>query len=85
MFHVRLLLVPVRHRETGIPLGYPRVSEGVSLPRVSEGNLGYHRVSEGNVTKFAPHKALKLIAGGKLTFDEKVVIHLVDAPQTPTL
>jgi len=27
------------------------------------------------VTKFAPHKALKLIARGKLTFDERVVVH----------
>jgi hypothetical protein len=27
------------------------------------------------VTKFAPHKALGLIARGKLTFDERVVLH----------
>jgi len=30
---------------------------------------------EGYVTKFAPHKALKLITRGKLTFDERVVLH----------
>ena len=34
---------------------------------------------EGNVTKFAPHKALKLIARGKLTFDERAVLHRVDS------
>ena len=31
------------------------------------------------VTKCAPHKALKLIASGKLTFDERVVLHRVDS------
>ena len=31
----------------------------------------------GNVTKFAPHDAVKLIASGKLTFDERVVLHRV--------
>ena len=30
-----------------------------------------------NVTKFAPHKALKLIALGKLTFDERVLLNRV--------
>ena len=30
------------------------------------------------MTKFAPHKALKLIEWGKLTFDERVVLHRVD-------
>ena len=30
------------------------------------------------VTKFAPHKALKLIAWGKWTFDERVVLHRVE-------
>jgi hypothetical protein len=29
------------------------------------------------VTRFAPHLALKLIACGKLTFDERVVLHRV--------
>ena len=29
----------------------------------------------GHVTKFAPHKAVKLIASGSLTFDEKAVLH----------
>ena len=32
---------------------------------------------EGYATKCAPHKALKLIAYGKLTFDERVVLHRV--------
>ena len=36
------------------------------------------RISEGCVTKFASHKALNLIAWGKLTFDERVVAHRVD-------
>ena len=31
---------------------------------------------EHNVTKFAPHKALNLFARGKLTFHERVVVHL---------
>ena len=35
------------------------------------------REFEGHVTKFAPHKALKLIAWGKMTFDERVVLHRV--------
>ena len=30
---------------------------------------------EGPVTKFAPHKALSVIARGKLTFCERVVLH----------
>ena len=30
---------------------------------------------EGYVTKFEPHKALKLIARGKLTLDGRVVLH----------
>ena len=33
--------------------------------------------SEGNVTKCAPHEAYKLIAVGKLTFDERIVLHRV--------
>ena len=40
-----------------------------SLPRIPEGNL--------DVT--APHKSLKLIAWGKLTFDERVELHRVDS------
>ena len=32
---------------------------------------------ERKVTTFAPHKALKSIACGKLTFDERVVLHRV--------
>ena len=30
---------------------------------------------EGYVTKIAPQKALQLVARGKLTFDERVVLH----------
>ena len=33
--------------------------------------------SAGHVTKFAPHSALKLIASGKWTFDERVELHRV--------
>ena len=38
----------------------------------------------GNVTKFAPQKALKFIARGKLTFDERVVVQRVEgqAPES---
>ena len=41
--------------------------------------------SAGYATKFAPHKALQLIVGGKLTFGERVVLHRVDVwtLQTP--
>ena len=34
-------------------------------------------VSGCYVTKFAPHKALKITARAKLTFDERVVLHRV--------
>jgi hypothetical protein len=34
-------------------------------------------ISEGYVTDFAPHKALNLIARGKLTLDGRVVLHCV--------
>ena len=37
---------------------------------------------ERNVTKFAPHKALKLIVRGKLTFDERVVLPRVGTPNS---
>jgi hypothetical protein len=44
---------------------------------------GFVRILELYVTKLAPHKALQLIASGKLTFDEKVVIHRGDGmPQS---
>ena len=36
-----------------------------------------HNLKGGNVTKFAPHNAVRLIASGKLTFDERVVLHRV--------
>ena len=35
------------------------------------------------MTNFAPHKALKLIARGKLTFDERVVLHRVGTETLP--
>ena len=35
---------------------------------------------EGYVSKFAPHKVLKLIASGDLTFDERVATHGVKDP-----
>ena len=34
-----------------------------------------HSNFERNVTNFAPHEALKLIAWGRLTFEERVVVH----------
>jgi len=34
--------------------------------------LSMPRISEGFVTKLAPHKIVKLIAQGKLTFDERI-------------
>jgi len=34
------------------------------------------------VTKFAPHEALQLIASGKLTSDESVVLHRLDSRLT---
>ena len=41
----------------------------------SRGSLA--RSLERNGTKFVPHKALKLIARGKSTFDERVELHRV--------
>ena len=44
------------------------------------------RTFERYATKFAPHKVLKSITRGKLTFDERVVLHRValqdNAPET---
>ena len=40
---------------------------------------------ERNVTTVAPHMALKLIAWGKLTFDERVVLHRAGADLFPEL
>ena len=40
------------------------------------------RKFERNVTKFAPHKALKLIVRGKLTFDERVILPRVGTPNS---
>jgi hypothetical protein len=37
------------------------------------------------VTKFAPHKAVKSIAGGKFTFDERFVVHRVGCRTIPKL
>ena len=42
------------------------------LPRVSVA-----RNLERYVTKFAPHKVVKLTSKGKLTFDERVLVHRV--------
>ena len=39
--------------------------------------VSFVRTFERYVTKCAPYKALKLIARGKLTFDERVVLHRV--------
>ena len=39
------------------------------------------RIFERNVTKSAPDEAPKLIASGKLTFDERVVLRDVDWPR----
>ena len=33
------------------------------------------RIFEGKVTKFAPHEALKLTLGGKLTSDDGLELH----------
>jgi len=40
------------------------------------GFVGFN-IFERSVTKFAPHKALKFIASGKLTLDKKVVLRRV--------
>ena len=36
------------------------------------------RISEDYVTKFAPRKAHKSVTPGKLTFDDRVVLHRAD-------
>jgi len=38
-----------------------------------------------NVTTFAPHKALELIVWGRLTFDERVVLHRVAGNRSASL
>ena len=48
--------------------------DGVVLLRCDSRNT---QISERSVIKFPLHKALKLIACGKLTFDERVVVHRV--------
>jgi len=50
--------------------------EWVLLPRI---------ISEGDVSKFAPHKAIQLNARGKLTFDKRVVLHRVVGPRPKVL
>jgi hypothetical protein len=41
------------------------------------------RISAGYVTQSAPHEALKSIACGKLTFDQRVVLHRVETLPSP--
>ena len=61
-------------RELGVhPVQLGRQEPDFRVPR--DQILGCH------VTKFAPHKAVKLVFGGKLTFDERVVVHRVDPIQ----
>ena len=62
----------IRARVNGFTLGKIRVIHSVEF----EGLLG--RKFDRNVTKLAPHKALKLIARCKLTFDERVVLQPED-------
>ena len=61
--------------ERGTHVGGPQEAQPAAtrwIPKISlPQNYG------GYVSKFAPHKALHLIAGGKLTFDEWVVLHRV--------
>ena len=61
-------------------------ADGQGVAEHEEAHLGQdqctRRVSfptnlEGNVTTFAPHKALKLTLWGKLTFDETLAVHRV--------
>ena len=42
-----------------------------------------HQIVEGYVTRFAPRNALKLILQGKLTFDEKFIVHCVVKTKLP--
>ena len=37
--------------------------------------VSFPSILRGNATKFAQHKALKVIACDKLTFDERVIFH----------
>jgi len=64
--------------------GTPPEGEGAILARINVSlaarwcsRVSLVQVFERNVTKFAPYKVLKLIAWGKLTFDERVVLHRV--------
>ena len=38
----------------------------------------WERIPGCHVTEFAPQKALKLITWGKLTFDDRVVVHCLE-------
>ena len=50
-------------------------------------NVSLDRIPGCYVTKYAPHKALKLISRGKLTFEERVVLHRVveSRPKPPVV
>ena len=60
---------------------FPPQSEETNQPTRLASRVSFVRISERNVTKFAHHQAPKLIAWGKLTLDERVVLH----PQPPAL
>ena len=49
----------------------------ISLPSARWARFRWGQSFGCYVTKFAPHRALKLIVSGKLTFDERVVLHRV--------
>jgi len=63
----------------------PAIHPAQAQPRLTtrwSSRVSFVRILERYVTKFAPHTALKLIAEGKLTFDERFVIQRVEGSST---
>ena len=51
---------------------------GRGLTTQSSSEFSFVQIFKRYVTKFAQHKVLQSIAWGKVTFDERVVLHHVD-------
>ena len=80
---------PCCSEECGTPAPLPSLDP--SFPRAGAGHAEPHGGVRGflslqmwrYVTKFTPPEAFKLIACGKLTFDERVVLHHVESDLFP--
>ena len=72
----RLCRSVTQRRERGTSPAPPRSASQVPSTRWTS-SVSLRRKFDRNVTKFAPHKALKLNTKGKLTFDERVEVYRV--------